>query len=297
MDQFLIDNLFTILQLIVSGLLLGGVYALISSGFSLVYGVMRVGNAAHASMSMLGAFITWELLTRFNLDPIYSIGIVFVIIAIINIPLLKGLVIRMVREELLSYVMLYGIGIVISNTLLLVYGGIPKMVSPPYAGLAYDFFGLKFSIIRVISSLSAIIILGILFLFLSRTFFGKAISAVAQSKKGAELVGVNLDSVYLVTFAISAGLGGAGGVLLSQIYPFQPGGAVTWMNKVMAITIFGGLGDVRGTLLAAMVLGVGELAIFYFFNPIYITIFSYSLLILTFIVRPWGILGREYREK
>jgi len=287
----------TVLQLLVSGLLLGGVYALMSSGFSLVYGVMRVGNASHAVMAIFGTYIAYDLWRFFNIDPVIGMFVSMIIVAVVNIPILKYLVVRLVKEELLSYVMLYGVGIIIQNSMIMYWGSRFDMISPSYAGLAFDVFGIKISYVRALSSVIALLILGFLFWFLNKTFFGKAISATAQSKKGAQLVGVNLEHIYIATFSASAALGAAGGVLMGTIYAFQPGSAILWMSKIMAITIFGGLGNVLGTLLAAMILGVVELFIMHQLNPMWVNVFSYSILIATFIFRPWGLLGREYRER
>jgi branched-chain amino acid transport system permease protein len=135
----------------------------------------------------------------------------------------------------------------------------------------------------------------ILFLYTKYSYFGKAIYATAQNKIGAQLVGINIDRVYAVTYAISVGLGGIGGILLGTIFTFYPSAGILWMNTIMAITVFGGLGNMLGVFLGATIVGVITLFVMSLVNPMFVNIIVYTLLIITFLVRPQGLLGRVER--
>ena len=284
-------------QTLIVGVLVGGVYALMSSGLTLIFGVMRVINVAHGAFLILGAYITYVLFQRFHLDPMISI--------LITIPLLFGfgwvlqryMLSRIESPEQTSVLVTFALALVLEGLMGVVFQTTFRSVKPSYATEALVFATYRFPVTRLMGFGVALLILLLLNLILQYTNLGRAIRATIQDPRAAQLVGINTAIVSAFTFALGVSTAAAGGSLLSMIYSFNPSSQADWIAKTLSIIVLGGMGSLPGALVAALILGVTEqltaIVITLYWSPIVF----YFFLFFTLIVRPQGLLGEIIREK
>ena len=282
-----------ILQIIINGLLKGGLYALMAMGMSLIWGVMDIINIAHGSFIMLGAFTTYWLFTLLGIDPflslIASIGVLFVFGYIIQ-KYLINLIIR--ASAFITLVLTFGIEIFINNLAQVFWSADVRMVQLPYGAANFSIGGfLTIPSMRLIAFLLVIIVSIILFFILNRTNLGRSIRATSQDIDAARLVGVDVAKTYAVTFGLGVGAAGAAGTLWSILFPITPmmGGILTL--KSFVVVIIGGLGSMLGPLIGGLILGVTEALGTSWLGATYENLIGFTILVLVLIIRPKGIMG------
>ncbi|MEM3627106.1 MAG: branched-chain amino acid ABC transporter permease [Candidatus Bathyarchaeia archaeon] len=287
----------TLLQTIVNGILLGGLYALMAVGLSLCFGVMRVANSAQAAMAVLSAYIAYWLFVLYDLDPFFSIPICMGILFIIGLGIYRTLITRIMNTPsptLLSFLLLSAVAIIMENSMVMVAGGnIYRAIYASYTATSLKFAGIVFPIVRIagfVISISAIVVLSLVLKF---TYIGKAMRAIAQDRDAAMLMGVNATQIGAITFGIGASLSGVAGVFLALIYAFYPAVQGLWIAKLYAIVIFGGMGSIAGALLSSMILGIVEAVIGVYIPTMWAYVAAYVILLLTLFIRPSGLLGRK----
>ncbi len=249
-----------VLQALVSGVLAAGLYALVSVGLALAIGVIGIVNFAHGEFFMVGAFFAYQLFVSFGIDPVVSLFLVAPALGLIG-ALIYASTIRFVLKapELNQMLLTFGLGIILQNLALLVWGGDPRTIS----GIAYRSIGFQIGPISVglvpLASfvISLALVLG-LYWMLARTATGRAMRAVAQNRIGAALVGLEVDRVYLVAFALSALLAGIGGVMIAVIQSPTPTIGLAFTLKAFAIVVVAGLGNIRGVLFASLFVAIAE---------------------------------------
>jgi branched-chain amino acid transport system permease protein len=248
-----------ILQSLVSGILMGGIYALMGVGFSLTWGVMRVINIAHATFGVLAAYIAYWGLTKLGLDPLLSLvailpGFFFGGMAIYRAfirPLTKG------REMIVSSMILtFGLAIVLENVMLWVWKADPRVLNPSYAGEALFLGEIALPIAQLLAFSLAAVGISLLYFFLNHTHTGKAVQATWQDQEGAALMGINLQKVSQITFGLAIAAAGLGGVSMALMYTFDPPVHNFWLIYMFLVVIVGGVGSILGTALGGLLLGV-----------------------------------------
>lgn len=286
MDQFL--------QALINGVMLGGFYAVMVLGFSVIWGVMGVINLAHGEFVMLGAYITWVLNKSYGWDPFLAIAVVFPVMFLLGFILQRILINRLVeRPHLISLLVTFGLGIIFANMVKLIYTADPRVTETVLSG-AWRFGNVTFPITKTYILLSALIIMVALYTFLQKTRIGKSIRAAAQNKEAARIVGIEIGQVYAITFGLCIGLTGIAGVLISPtqaIFPFM-GAPLTL--KAFAITAMSGLGSIPGALFGGIVLGLVEVFIGTYVPGVGTNlgiISSFVLLVLVLVTRPQGLFG------
>lgn len=282
-----------LLQIIINGILKGGLYALMAIGMSLIWGVMDIINIAHGSFIMLGAFITYWLFTFFGVDPfvslIFSTGILFLFGYGIQ-KLLINYVIR--ASAFITLILAFGIEIFINNVALVSWTADVRKVEISYGASNFSIGNLvTIPTVRLLAFLLVIIISLLLFYILNRTRLGRSIRATSQDLDAARLAGVDVARTYAVTFGMGVGAAGAAGTLWSILFPISPmmGGILTL--KSFAVVIIGGLGSMLGPLVGGVALGVTEALGTTWFGSTYENLISFTILVLVLILRPKGILG------
>jgi branched-chain amino acid transport system permease protein len=277
-------------QVLLNGLLLGGLYALAASGQNLVFGVMRIINVAHGEFMMLGAFTTYVLFAKLQLNPLLSLPVSMVLVFGLGWFLQKRLVRRaMEGPELMTLLVTYGIGITIMNLGLYLFSADFRSV-PVFSG-SLPLLGLTLSKSRGIAFAAALLITYLCYLFLQKSAMGKAIRATAQHAEVAQVCGIDVEQVRLVTFGLGAALAAASGSLVIFIVSVAPSMGQIFILKAFAICVIGGLGSFTGALGGGLILGVAEaLAALYGSSQIAEAV-AYVLLILVLLVRPQGLLG------
>ncbi len=279
------------------GLLIGGVYALFASGLTLIFGVMKVVNIAHGALLILGAFLAFTLWDQFGIDPLASI--VFTTPAMFALGwLLYAATIRPLREAPLSSTVLltFGLALVLEAIMGLVWGNQSRSARPPYFDQSFDVAGITLPKAQVFACAVAVVVLTVLWLFLARTWTGRAIRAASANPQGSALVGVNISGVSALTFAVGVATVGAAGSMVSVLYPFLPGSHYIWIARVLSIIVLGGLGSLRGAVLGAVLLGLAEVYTQTYVSAAWATAVPYVLIFLVLFFRPQGLMGTKLRE-
>jgi len=284
-----------ILDVVIAGLLMGGIYALIAVGLSLQYGVARVLNIAHGEFIMLGAFITWWLYTH-GINPLFSLAFSGPIIFIIGALLYRTLFTRLrtsaaspAAYEGTSMLACFALLFIIQNVAILIWGADIKGYS--YLAFPVDFWGAKFAANRLVT-LGFAIMLGLVFyLFLARARLGKAIRAAAQDPATAGLMGVNINQVLALCFGLGALMAGLGGSLISMSYKIQPTMGLEYTIIALIVIVLGGLGSIPGSFIGGFLLGlVGSIVTS--IEPGLSLVAYYFIFMLMLLVKPTGILGK-----
>lgn len=286
MDQFL--------QALVSGLLLGGFYAVMVLGFSVIWGVMGVINLAHGEFLMIGAYLAWMFFRGFGLDPFASLIIILPLMFFVGYGLQILLINRIVeRPHLMALLVTFGVSIALANLFKILFTADPRNVPVSYNGSA-QFFGVTFPIVKTIIFFVALAIMLALHLFLQRTRLGKSIRAAAQNKNAARIVGVEIDKVYAITAGICIALTAGAGAMISPTQAIFPFMGPPFTLKAFTITALGGLGRIPGALLGGMVLGITEIMVATYVPGVGTNLgvaVSFVLLVVILVVRPQGLLG------
>jgi branched-chain amino acid transport system permease protein len=279
-----------LIQIVLSGLLLGAVYALLAAGLNLIFGVMQVINVSHGDLMMLGAFITFTLYAQFGLNPVLSLFVSVPILFAVGWLLQRTVVHRVIGQPpLMSLLMTWGLALSIRNAGLYFFTSNYRSV-PAFRG-AFELGPIALSRSRTIAFVAAFVITLLVWFFLQRTTFGKAVRATAQSGEVAQICGIDVSRVRLVTFGLAAALAGAAGSLLITTLTINPsiGGPV--ILRAFAIIVIGGMGSFGGALLGALVVGVTEALSAFFFTTQLAEAAIYLLLILVLLIRPSGFFG------
>ena len=279
------------------GVLSGGLYALMASGLTLIFGVMRLINIAHAAIVILGSYLAWALLLQFGLDPLVSILVLAVLFFIGGAALQRGLLSALVDKDLsLALLATLGVANVVEGLEGVFWTSTFHTVNPSYADTTYHLASLYVPLVRLLTFGVSLVLLVALYVLLNHSKLGRAIRATTQNRGVAQLVGVNVAQVTVIAVGIGIAVAGAAGPLMGMIYPFYPDSHWLWIGKLMAIVILGGLGSFRGTLVAALILGIAEQVTILFLNPNWSAMVFFVFLFAVLIVRPQGFFGQLGRE-
>ena len=284
-------------QVLVNGLLLGGIYALIGVGFSLVWGVMNVINVAHGAFIMLGAFAAFWIFTLFGVDPLLSLPLTMGVLFLFGYGTQKLVINRVIRAPIfMTLILTFGLELLLVNVALLLWTANPRSVITPYSSAAFAVAGVQIPTARVAIFLVALLLAGGLQVFLTRTRTGNAIRATRMDLEAARLQGVRLDRVYALTFGLGAAMAGAAGALISTIGAITPMMGIAYTAKAFAVCVLGGLGSITGALVGGLLLGLIEVVGAATIGPAYQDAISYLVLIVVLVLRPSGVLGQKYYQ-
>lgn len=284
----------TILEVVIGGLLMGGIYALIAMGLSLQYGVARVLNIGHGEFIMLGAFATWSMYTMFGINPLVSLVISGPIIFMIGFLLYRTLFTSLriksgAAFEGSSLLATFGLLFIIQDVARLIWGS--GMRGYSFLAFPVHFGGTVFAANRLVTLLVAVVIGLVFYLFLARTRLGKAIRAAAQDPVIAELMGVNINQVLALCFGFGALMAGLGGLLISMCFPIIITMGMRYTIIAIIVVVLGGLGSIPGSFIGGFTLGlVGSIVAS--IEPGLTMAAYYVVFMLLLLVKPTGILGK-----
>jgi branched-chain amino acid transport system permease protein len=282
-------------QVIVNGLLLGSVYAAVGVGFSLTWGVLNIINIAHGAMVMLGAYVTFFLFEAFGLDPFLSIPASMAVLFVIGYALQRFVINRVIPYGVfMTLVLTFGLSLFFIDVALILFSGDYRSVRPSYAGSGFSLAGTVISYQRLAIFATALLLVYALHVFLNRTKLGRAVRATALNRASAQLLGVNIASIYAVTFGIGAAMAGAAGSLLAMTITITPVLGNAFIGKAFVVATLGGLGTIQGALIGGLILGLAESLGASLIGPSYQDAIGYGILVLVLVLRPQGIMGKAF---
>lgn len=287
------------LGILISGLLMGGVYALMSSGLALIFGVMNIVNLAHGAFIILGAYISLYGANLFGIDPMFSVPINMVIMFGLGIVLYKLLFSRIPdRARFVEYTVLmtFALALVAEGTMTFAFTGIFRSTDPFYATQSLHLGSFSFPVGRLYATILSLVLLGIMYTFLQTTKTGRAIRATMQDRKAAQIVGVNVQKISTITFGIGLALAGASGALMSFLYTFYPSAHWSWIPRLLAIVVLGGLGSLGGAVVGSLLLGVGVAFVGNLVSTSWSPMVFFLVLFLILLVKPEGLFGEKIQR-
>ena len=284
-----------LLNAIVAGVLLGGFYAAVSLGISVVFGLLDVVNIAHPAFIILGSYAAYVMNASFGFDPILT-GLIFTpvfyVIGVIVYQIYYASFEKKGAESLRGLVFFFGLLFIIEVSILLKYGVDYRLVEASYIGQSIHIGGIGIAFRLFVPCVVGLVMTLALYLFLSKTFYGKAIMGVSQDSLALRLMGADPIRIKTIAFGLGIATASLAGALLIMINPVEPSIGREYIGRVFAIIVLGGMGSMGGTLLGALILGVVESFTATFYGPSWSLAVSFGLLLLVLAVRPAGLLGR-----
>lgn len=283
------------LNAVVSGLMLGGFYAAVALGLSIVFGQLDIVNIAHPAFIIVGSYVAYMVNNAFGIDPIL-IGVAFMPIFFLVGMAVYGVYYlgfeRTGRESLAGLAFFFGLMFIIEVVLILVFGVDYRLVEAPYIGETFHIGFIGIPLRMFVPFVTALVMTGAVYLYLSKTFTGRAILAVSQDRLALRLMGANPVRIKAIAFGIGIATAAVAGALLIIIGPVEPSFGRLYIGRVFAIVIMGGMGSIGGTLIAALMLGIAESFVQTFYGPSWAPLVAFGVLLLTLAFRPQGLLGR-----
>ena len=287
-----------ILQQGINGVVVGSLYVLVALGLTLIYGVLVQINFAHADIVTLGAFTAYFVTHLFSGNYFAGIAAALIVGAILGW-LVNAVIFAPLREranELLPLIATIGVSITLQNVMLVLLGPIPYAFDTPYSNNVIRFGGIFLTVQSVLIIMMSTIAIGLLYAFMKFTILGKALRAVSQDRETAALMGINPNQLIMLTFVIASALAGMSGAMLGPVLVLTPFAGTTVIVKAFAIVIIGGFGNVEGTIIAGLIVGLIESYTTQFLDPGLIDIVVFALLLLTLAVRPTGLIAEKREE-
>jgi branched-chain amino acid transport system permease protein len=281
----------------VLGLFLGGVYGVMASGLALTFGVMRVINVGHSALVICGAYLSYELFTRLNVDPFLGL--------LITVPLMFGLgmlleigFLRRIKQdrEALSILTTWGIALVLEGVLGFFFGTDLVQITVSYGNSSFAVAGVRVTYIYLYGFVISVVIMALLAALLYATPFGAAVRATTANRQAAQLLGINVDRVSAVAFGIGAAMAAVGGALYGMLNTFNPDSWYDLIGDLLIIVVIGGFSSIRGAFIAALLVIVVQEVMSVAISPTWADLAFYAILAAVLIVRPTGFFGVRERE-
>jgi branched-chain amino acid transport system permease protein len=284
-----------LINAVIAGLLLGGFYAAVTIGVSISFGILDIVNIAHPAFIILGSYIAYIVNSRLGVDPIVVSIVMFPAFYVLGAAIYQVYYLSFEKrgqEALRSLAFFFGLLFVTEVTLILVFGVDYRYVEATYIGPTLRFGFVDLPLRMLVPCIMAIVLLLGLQYYLSRSFIGRAINAVAQDQLALQLMAADPIRIKRIAFGISIATAALAGALLIIIQPVEPSVGREYIGRVFAICVLGGLGSLPGTLIGAILLGVVESLTSTFYGPSWAPAVAFGFLLLTLAFRPSGILGR-----
>ncbi len=286
------------MDILITGLLLGGTYSLIAMGLNLQYGVARIMNLANGEMLVIGAFAAFWVFTAGQISPILSIVVVAPLAFLLNWLIYRFMLLPLVRRaksagqlEVDSILATFGLAFVFVGIMIATFGG--EYFTYSYLAEPFVILGETYALNRVVAFVLAAIMCGLLYLWLNKSRPGMAVRAVAVNPESSGLVGINVSRVSAFAFGLGGAVTAVGGTLISTFLTMDASIGVLFTMKALIIVIMGGVGDVRGVIVASLILGLAETAVASLIDPGLTLAAAYFMFILILLFRPQGLFGRR----
>jgi len=276
------------------GIMLGGLYALIAYGLSLVFGVMRLINLAHGDLVIFGSYLAYAILTILGVDPVTGLVISMPVMFVLGLLIQKYLMSRAfaISSEA-PLIIAFGISLIIQNANQIAWTPLSRALNTTYAQKSFFLGDLQLPLIYLLDFLAGIIVMLLLHAFLKLTYLGRAITVASQDRRAAQLMGINTNKVYGYAFAIAMISTAVAGVFLGLTFPFTPTSGTSFLTIAFGAVIIGGLGSMLGTFIGGIILGVFQTLGGYFFGSASQMLIVYLIVLIILAIRPQGLLGSK----
>jgi branched-chain amino acid transport system permease protein len=286
-----------LIQGLILGVLTAGVYALMASGQTLIFGIMKVVNLAQGALVILGAYLSYQLFTSFGIDPFLAIPITTVAIFAIGV-VIELVFLRPLRREdraELSLLVTFAIALLLEGIMSVGWSTSVRSINTSYSNSSWTVFGYQITLVRLWAFLLSLAALAILFVVLNRTKFGRAVRASVQNPESAKLLGVDSGRVSAIGFGIGAATAAAAGSVYGLLYPFNSGSHYDLISRLLSIVLLGGLGSIGGAIVGALIVSVSSSVVAATISPIWSEMTFFVILLLVLLVRPRGLFGTAAR--
>jgi branched-chain amino acid transport system permease protein len=285
-------------QTMVFGLFVGGIYGIAAMGLSLVFGVLKMLNIAHGELLMLGAYVSYWAFSTFGMDPFVSILVTMPALFLLGLFLDRVVyrhIVRLEGEEKIknSLLVSFGLALVMQNLAQWGFTADERAVQVAYTGAGLHLAGITLPYTRLISLGIALVVVLVIHSFLHRTYAGKAILATAEDFEAAELAGINIHRVYMLTFGLGASLAAIAGTLVVTNYGISPSIGILWTLKALIVIVLAGTGSILGAFPAGILLGLVEAVSGAFIGSTYREVIGLVMFVLVLILRPHGLFSRQ----
>ncbi|WP_137389877.1 branched-chain amino acid ABC transporter permease [Rhodoligotrophos defluvii] len=281
----------TFLNILVVGLLLGGIYGLVSIGLNLIFGVIRIVNFAQGELVMLGMYGAYFSYWLVGMDPYVSILVVVPALFVFGVLIQRFILQPLQNESMMQIFATFGLLLLLQNVILAITRGTGYTVPTDLSTVVIDIAGLKISLVRLIALFAVTAVAVGMSWFLKNTLPGKAIRAVTQDRRAARLMGINVELTFMLTFGMGAALAGLAGTLLAPIYTMSPQIGGNFILAAFAVVVLGGLGSVWGAFIGGFIIGLIEALAGYYLDPALKHAVWFLVFIAVLIVRPGGLFG------
>jgi branched-chain amino acid transport system permease protein len=282
-----------LIQGVILGVLTGGVYALMASGQTLIFGIMKVINLAQGAMVILAAYLAYQLFTSFGLDPFLAIPITTIVMFGLGLAV-QVVFLRPLRREdkaELSLLVTFAVALLIEGAMSVTWKTTHRSINASYANTSWTLFSYQITVVRFWAFVLSLVALGVLFLLLNRTRFGRAVRATVQNPDSARLLGVEPQRVAALGFGLGAATAAAAGSVYGLLYPFNSGSHYDLISRLLSIVVLGGMGSVGGAVIAAMIVSTSSAVVASTISPAWSEMTFFVILIAVLLVRPQGLFG------
>ncbi len=286
-----------LIQGVILGVLTAGVYALMASGQTLIFGIMRVVNIAQGAMVILGAYLSYQLFSSFGIDPLLAIplttAVLFVIGMAVQLVFLRPL--HAGDRSQLSVLVTFAVALLVEGIMTITWTTTDRAIDTGYANTSWTVFGYQITLVRLWAFLLSLLALALLYLVLHRTRFGRAVRASVQNPESARLLGVESDRVAAIGYGLGTATAAAAGAMYGMLYPFNPNSHYDLISRLLSIVLLGGLGSIGGAVVGALVISVSSAAVAASVSPIWSQMTFFVVLLLVLVIRPRGLFGVSTR--
>ncbi|MEN3304076.1 MAG: branched-chain amino acid transport system permease protein [Micromonosporaceae bacterium] len=282
-----------LIQGLILGVLTGGVYALMASGQTLIFGIMKVVNLAQGAMVILGAYLAYQLFTSFGLDPFLAIPVTTVAMFGLGVGVQLAFLRPLRREDKaeLSLLVTFAVALLVEGVIGVVWSTTRRSINTSYANASWTVFGYQITVVRFWAFVLSLAALGLLMLLLHRTRFGRAVRATVQNPESAQLLGVQAQRVSALGFGLGAATAAAAGSVYGLLYPFNAGSHYDLISRLLSIVVLGGLGSVGGAVIAAVIVATSSAVVASTVSPSWSEMTFFVILLLVLLIRPQGLFG------
>ena len=260
----------------------------------LQWGISGIINLAYGAMVILGSYLSMVLFNAFGVDPFLGIPLSGLVLFVLGAMIYRGILQPLSRGGMVfTLILTFAVRLVLENFMLVLWSADYRTIRVPYGGVSFDFLGAHIPLVRLLAFIVAMVTVFLLYMFMKRTKTGKGIQAVALDRVGAQAVGIDIQRMYLVNFALGSALAGGAGALWASIYSFSPHLVGMIVGKVFIIAILGGLGNIWGAAAGGILLGIAETAGVSFFGAEWQESLGMVIMVAVLLWRPYGLLGRK----